>query len=72
MTTYEASVDIDLSLVIDSAEVEHNLLLAPRGRCLNGAVVPDTCDDILVLHARQLALRTERHDNLAVEAVAIE
>ena len=72
VTAYEVAIYIDLSLIIYSAEVEHNLLLAPSGRSLNCAVVPDTCDDILVLNARKFTLWAEWNDNLVAEACAVE
>ena len=65
------SVDVDCSVVIDSPEVEQDVLVSPAGRNAEGALVPDTWDEVGVLHSREAALGAEGDGDLAVEALAV-
>ena len=67
----ELAVDVDLRLVIHRAEVQQHVLALPRGGHRDFALVPDAGYELLVADAREFALGSERHRNLAVESAAV-
>ena len=67
VTTYELTIDIDLSLVVDCTKVKHNLLIAPICGCLDRTVVPDASDELLMLYARELTFGAERNGDFLVK-----
>ena len=72
VSSCKPSVDKDLAVVIDGSEVEHHISACPVLWHLDVALVPDVVDKVRVTNAAELALRAERHSNLAVEALAFE
>ena len=62
------SVDVDCSVVVDSPEVEQDVLVSPAGRNAEGALVPDTWDEVGVLHSREAALGAEGDGDLVGES----
>ena len=63
----ENPVDIDLRIVVNSPEIQQNVLSAPRFGNRHLAVIPDAVDEIGVPDPRKGALGTERHRDPALE-----
>ena len=72
MSPGENPVDENICRVVDSSEIQIDILSVPLFRDADVPAVPYAVDKIGVPNAGQFALRTERHGNFLTEASCLE
>lgn len=72
MASGECSIDEDLRLVVDGAEIQQDFFSVPVLRDRDVPMIPHIVDEVLELHSRQLAFRAEGNSYFLVESFGFE